>query len=168
MSLVRTLGSEFDFEMGNTRRVLEVVPGADAGWKPHPRSYTLGELASHLATLPLWARLVLQQSELDLGSPANASIARIPFTTLPELLERFDRYVREARDAFSSLADGALNEKWTLKSRGSTIFSLPRAAAWRGFILSHMIHHRGQLTVYLRLRDVPLPSLYGPTADTLR
>ena len=168
MSLVRTLGSEFDFEMGNTRRVLEVVPGADGGWKPHPRSYTLGELASHLATLPLWARLVLQQSELDLGSPANASIARIPFTTLPELLERFDRHVREARDALSSLADGALNEKWTLKSRGSTIFSLPRAAAWRGFILSHMIHHRGQLTVYLRLRDVPLPSLYGPTADTLR
>jgi len=72
MSLVRTLGSEFDFEMGNTRRVLEVVPGADPGWKPHPKSYTLGELASHLATLPLWARLVLQQSELDLGSPARS------------------------------------------------------------------------------------------------
>jgi uncharacterized damage-inducible protein DinB len=166
MSLVKALASEFDFEMGNTRRVLQVVPAGDAAWKPHPKSNSMGELASHIATLPLWARLVLQQPDLDLGSPANASIAQFPFTTVPELLARFDRNVRATGEALGTLTDEAMGEQWTLKNRGSTIFSLPRAAAWRGFIVSHLIHHRGQLTVYLRLRDVALPSLYGPTADT--
>ena len=166
MSIVQTLQPEFDHEMANTRRLLEVVPAADAAWKPHPKSSSLGDLAAHIATLPRWARLVLEQPELDLGSPANASIAKVPFTTVPELLEQFDRHVREARAALASVTDAAMGVTWTLKNRGTTIFSMPRAAVVRGFILSHMIHHRGQLSVYLRLRDVPLPSLYGPTADT--
>jgi uncharacterized damage-inducible protein DinB len=166
MSIVQTLLPEFDHEMANTRRLLEVVPAADAAWKPHPKSSSLGNLAAHIATLPRWARLVLEQPELDLGSPANASIAQVPFTTVPELLEQFDRHVREARAALASVADPAMGVIWTLKNRGMPIFSMPRAAVVRGFILSHMIHHRGQLSVYLRLRDVPLPSLYGPTADT--
>lgn len=166
MSIVQTLLPEFDHEMANTRRLLEVVPAADAAWKPHPKSSSLGDLAAHIATLPRWARLVLEQPELDLGSPANASIAKVPFTTVPELLEQFDRHVREARAALASVTDAAMGVTWTLKNRGTTIFSMPRAAVVRGFILSHMIHHRGQLSVYLRLRDVPLPSLYGPTADT--
>ena len=166
MSIVQTLLPEFDREMGNTRRLLEIVPAADATWKPHPKSSSLGDLAAHIATLPLWSRLVLQQPELDLGSPANASIAQVPFTTVADLLDQFDRHVREARAALNSMADAAMGVTWTLKNRGTTIFSMPRAAVLRGFILSHMIHHRGQLSVYLRLRDVPLPSLYGPTADT--
>ena len=166
MSIVQTLQPEFDHEMANTRRLLEVVPAADAAWKPHPKSSSLGDLAAHIATLPRWARLVLEQPELDLGSPANASIAKVPFTTVPELLEQFDRHVREARAALAPVTDAAMGVTWTLKNRGTTIFSMPRAAVVRGFILSHMIHHRGQLSVYLRLRDVPLPSLYGPTADT--
>jgi uncharacterized damage-inducible protein DinB len=166
MSIVQTLLPEFDHEMANTRRLLEVVPPAEAAWKPHPKSSSLGDLAAHIATLPRWARLVAEQPELDLGSPANASIAKVPFTTVPELLEQFDRHVREARAALASVADAAMGATWTLKNRGTTIFSMPRAAVVRGFILSHMIHHRGQLSVYLRLRDVPLPSLYGPTADT--
>jgi uncharacterized damage-inducible protein DinB len=166
MSIVQTLLPEFDHEMANTRRMLEAVPAADAAWKPHAKSSSLGDLAAHVATLAQWARLVLEQPELDLGSPANASIAKVPFTTVPELLEQFDRHVREARAALASVADAAMGATWTLKNRGTTIFSMPRAAVVRGFILSHMIHHRGQLSVYLRLRDVPLPSLYGPTADT--
>jgi uncharacterized damage-inducible protein DinB len=166
MSIVQTLLPEFDHEMASTRRLLEVVPEADAGWKPHPKSYSLGDLAAHIVRLPLWGKLVLEQPELDLGLPANASIARAPFTTVPELLDRFDRHVREARGAFVSISDAGMHETWTLKNRGTTIFSMSRAAVLRGFVLSHMIHHRGQLTVYLRLRDVPLPSLYGPTADT--
>ena len=166
MSIVQTLLPEFDHEMANTRRMLEAVPAADAAWKPHAKSSSLGDLAAHVATLPQWARLVVEQLELDLGSPANASIAKVPFTTVPELLEQFDRHVREARAAIASVADAAMGVTWTLKNRGTTIFSMPRAAVVRGFILSHMIHHRGQLSVYLRLRDVPLPSLYGPTADT--
>jgi uncharacterized damage-inducible protein DinB len=166
MSMVQSLLPEFDHEMANTRRLLEVVPGADAAWKPHPKSYSLGDLADHIARLPLWGKYVLQQPELDLGLPANASIAQAPFTTVPELLDRFDRYVREARAALGSMSDVAMGETWALKNRGTTVFSMPRAAVLRGFVLNHMIHHRGQLTVYLRLRDVPLPIVYGPTADT--
>ena len=166
MSIVQMLLPEFDHEMGNTRRLLEIVPAADAAWRPHPKSYSLGDLAAHIAMLPLWGKLVLEQPELDLGSPANASIAGIPFTTMPDLLDRFDRYLRDTRAALASMADGAMGVTWSLKNRGKTVFSIPRIAALRGFILSHMIHHRGQLSVYLRLRDVPLPSLYGPTADT--
>jgi uncharacterized damage-inducible protein DinB len=166
MSIAQTLLPEFDHEMANTRRLLEVVPQADAAWKPHPKSYSLGDLAAHLTRLPLWGKYVLQQPELDLGSPANASIAREPFNTVPELLDRFDRQVRETRGALASTTDASMGQTWTLKNRGTTIFSLPRAGVLRGFVLNHMIHHRGQLNVYLRLRDVPLPSLYGPTADT--
>jgi uncharacterized damage-inducible protein DinB len=166
MPIVQTLLPEFDLEMANTRRLLEVVPERDAGWKPHPKSYSLGDLAVHITRLPLWGKYVLQQRELDLGLPENASIAKAPFTTGAELLERFDRHVGEARAALAPLSDAAMGETWSLKNRGTTIFSIPRAAVIRSFILSHIIHHRGQLTVYLRLRDVPLPSLYGPTADT--
>ena len=168
MPIAQALLPEFDHEMGNTRKLLEVVPAADAGWKPHPKSSPLGELAAHIATIPLWAKVVMEEPELDLGVPANAAIAQTPFTTVPELLQRFDRHVRDARAALGSTADGPMGATWTLKNRGTVIFSIPRAAVLRGFIMSHLIHHRGQLSVYLRLRDVPLPSLYGPTADTRR
>lgn len=168
MAIAQTLLPEFDQEMASTRKLLEVVPAADAAWKPHPRSTSLGELAAHIATIPLWAKVVVEQPELDLGLPANAALSQTPFTTVPELLERFDRHVRDTRAALGSVADGAMGVTWTLKNRGTAVFSIPRAAALRRFIMSHLIHHRGQLSVYLRLRDVPLPSLYGPTADTRR
>ena len=166
MSMVHTLLPEFDQEMANTRRLLEIIPETDAPWRPHPKSYSLGDLAAHIALLPLWGRKVLEQPDLDLGVPANAAIAQMPFTTVAGLLDRFDVHVREARAALASMSDGAMGATWTLKNRGTPVFSAPRAAVFRSFILSHMIHHRGQLSVYLRLRDVPLPSLYGPTADT--
>jgi uncharacterized damage-inducible protein DinB len=166
MALVQALLPELDHEMANTRRVLEVVPERDAGWRPHSKSYSLGDLATHIANLPLWGRFVLQQPELDLGLPDNAAIANTPFTTGAELLERFDRHVREARAGLLQLSEAAMNVTWTLKNRGAPVFSVPRAMAFRSFVLNHMIHHRGQLTVYLRLREVPLPSIYGPTADT--
>jgi len=166
MSLAQLLLPEFDHEMANTRRMLAVVPAADAEWRPHPKSYTLGDLASHIATLPLWSRYVLTEPQLDLGAPANASIARVPFTTVPELLDRFDRHVGEARAALARTSDAALGETWSLKNRETTVLTMPRGAILRGFVLSHMIHHRGQLSVYLRLRDVPLPAIYGPSADS--
>jgi uncharacterized damage-inducible protein DinB len=168
MSIAETLLPEFDHEMANTRRMLEAVPAADADWRPHPKSYSLGDLAAHIARLPLWGRYTLEQPELDLGAPANAALARSRFTTTPELLEQFDRNVREARAAVAAASDADMGESWALKNAGTTIFSMPRAAVLRGFVLSHMIHHRGQLSVYLRLRDVPLPALYGPTADSRR
>jgi uncharacterized damage-inducible protein DinB len=166
MSLVQTLVPEFDQEMANTRRLLEIIPEADAAWRPHRKSYSLGNLGAHIALLPLWGNFVLRQPELDLGLPANAAIAQAPFTTVAELLDQFDRRVREARAALVSTPDAAMGATWTLKNRGTPVFSAPRAGVLRSFVLSHMIHHRGQLSVYLRLRDVALPSLYGPTADT--
>ena len=166
MSIVQALLPQFDHEMATTRRVLEVVPGSDAAWRPHPKSSSLGGLAAHIALLPHWGTLVLQERELDLGLPASASSASMPFTTVPELLSRFDSHVRDTRAALEPMSDEAMRESWTLKNRGVTVFSMPRVAVLRGFILSHLIHHRGQLTVYLRLRDVPVPSVYGPTADS--
>ena len=166
MSIAERLLPEFDHEMANIRRMLEVVPAGAAAWRPHPKSSALGDLAAHIARLPLWGRMTFETAELDLGSPANASLARARFTTVPELLEQFDRNVREARAALASTTDEAMAAPWTLKNGATTVFTLPRVAVLRGFVLSHMIHHRGQLSVYLRLRDVPLPSMYGPTADT--
>jgi uncharacterized damage-inducible protein DinB len=168
MSIAETLLPEFDHEMASTRRMLELVPAADADWRPHPKSYSLGDLAAHIARLPLWGRFTIEQPELDLGAPANAALARPRFTTTPELLEQFDRNVREARAALAAASDADMGTTWSLKNGGTTIFSMPRTAVLRGFVLSHTIHHRGQLSVYLRLRDVPLPALYGPTADSRR
>jgi uncharacterized damage-inducible protein DinB len=168
MPIAEVLLPEYDHEMATTRRVLEIVPAADAGWRPHPKSTTLGDLAAHISRLPVWGRYTLQQTELDLGLPENASLAKAEFTTTPELVERFDRNVRETREVLAATPDAEIAKTWTLKNKGSVVFSMPRAAVLRGFVLSHMIHHRGQLSVYLRLRDVPLPSIYGPTADTPR
>src|SRR6476620_10151514 len=107
MSIVRTFLPQFDHEMGTTRRVLEVVPESDAAWRPHPKSYSLGDLASHIAILALWCKLVVQQPELDLGLPANAPIARLPFTTSAGLLAKFDEYVLGARSALEPVSDDA-------------------------------------------------------------
>ena len=165
MSLAQMLLPEYDHEMANTRRVLELVPAADAAWKPHPKSTSLGDLAAHVALLPMWGRYTLELTELDLGAPENAGLARTRFTTVPDLLQQFDDRVRATREVLAKASDDDMGVTWTLKAAGRTIFSLPRAAVLRGFVLSHMIHHRGQLTVYLRLRDVPLPAIYGPSAD---
>lgn len=166
MSIAQMLLPEFDLEMANTRRVLAVVPAADAAWKPHPKSTALGDLAAHVALIPMWGRYTLEVTELDLAAPENAGAARTGFTTVPELLERFDQRVRDTRSALARASDADLGVTWTLKAGERTVFSMPRAAVLRSFVLSHMIHHRGQLTVYLRLRDVPLPAIYGPSADS--
>jgi uncharacterized damage-inducible protein DinB len=166
MTLTDSLLPEFDREMGSTRSLLERVPEADARWRPHPKSSTLGDLAVHITRLPLWGRYVFAQTELDLGLPENASIARAEFSSTAELLERFDRHVAEGHAALAKASDADMAAVWSLKNAGAVIFAMPRAMVFRSFVMSHLIHHRGQLSVYLRLRDVPLPSLYGPTADT--
>jgi uncharacterized damage-inducible protein DinB len=152
--------------MATTRRILEVVPEREAAWRPHPKSTSLGDLASHIATIPVYSKFVAERPEVDLGLSATSSMTRIPFTTTAELVQRFDRDVAEAKKLIGAVSDDSMRESWSLKNGGTTVFSLPRIAVFRSFVLSHLIHHRGQLTVYLRLRDVPVPSVYGPTADT--
>ena len=161
MTIAESLLPEFDHEMAVTRKLLERVPEDKLAWKPHQKSMTLGQLAQHVATIPMWGKVTLEQPELDLGSGGQPA----PMTTRAELLAAFDTHVRETRAALVGRGDGELNAPWTLKNGGHTIFSMPRTGVWRGFVMSHLIHHRAQLSVYLRMHDVPLPSMYGPSAD---
>jgi uncharacterized damage-inducible protein DinB len=151
---------EFDNEMRTTRALLERVPENDAAWKPHPKSRSLGELAIHVAALPRFASGITATTDFDAQQQRSAS-----FTSTSDLLQQFDTNVAQAREAIGGTSDEEYGKPWTLRSGDYKIFTLPRAAALRVLVLNHLIHHRGQLSVYLRQRDVPLPSIYGPTAD---
>ena len=161
MPLVDTLLPEFDREMTTTRTVLERVPEDRFDWKPHVKSFSLGALATHVATLPTWGTETLARSEIDIGGPQTP----VPMSSRTELLAAFDRNAAAARAALAGKTDAELAAMWSLKRNGKTVFSMPKNAVLRAFVLSHLIHHRGQLTVYLRLLDVPVPSIYGPSAD---
>ncbi len=163
MALKEALLPEFDHEIGATRRVLERVPEAAFAWKPHEKSFSLGDLSAHIANLPHWVELTLYRTELDLAAPGEERPASP--TSIGELLERFDRNVKKARAEINDQTDAALMAPWTLKNDGHEMFTMPRMAVLRSFVMNHLIHHRGQLTVYLRLQNVPLPAIYGPTAD---
>jgi uncharacterized damage-inducible protein DinB len=156
---------EFDQEMATTRRVLARIPEDKADWKPHEKSFSLGKLSSHLAFLPYWGVVTLKRTELDFGAAPDKDTRPDDFTTTEALLASFDEKVRQARAAIESTSDEDFMVKWTLRNGEHVAFSLPRVAVLRAFVLSHLIHHRGQMSVYLRLLDVPVPSIYGPTAD---
>jgi uncharacterized damage-inducible protein DinB len=161
MPLVDALLPEFDHEMTTTRKVLERVPEDRFDWKPHAKSFSVGELATHVANLPTWGTETLTKSEIDLaGGQRVAALA-----SKAELMAAFDRNVAATRAALTGKTDAELLAIWSLKRGGKTIFSMPKTAVLRAFVLSHVIHHRGQLSVYLRLLDVPVPSIYGPSAD---
>ena len=162
MPLVDALLPEFDHEMTTTRKILERVPEDRFDWKPHTKSFSLGALATHLANLPTWGTETLTKSEIDLPA-VQPPPAALPSKT--ELIAAFDRNVAAARAAMTGRTDGELLAIWSLKRGGKTLFSMPKTAVMRSFVLSHMIHHRAQLGVYLRLLDVPVPATYGPTAD---
>ncbi len=161
----RALLPEFDQEMLGSRTVLERVRFEHRDFRPHERSWTLLELATHLANLPVWLPLTLETEELDLDRP-------LPAPELPadpkELLARFDGNVDRARAALDGATGEALGTGWTLRRGEVVLFTMPRLAVVRGMILNHMIHHRGQLTVYLRMTGAPVPGLYGPSADEVR
>lgn len=165
MAISNALLPEFDHEMTTTRSLLAITPAAHADWKPHPKSSTLGDLAMHLGNIPSWTAMTLEQTELDLNPPGGTGWAPRKFETVPMLLQSFDDNVAAGKAAIAKTSDAEFMVPWTLKNAGVTIFTMPRVAVMRSFVLSHLIHHRGQFTVYLRLRDVALPSVYGPTAD---
>lgn len=165
MALKDTLLHEYDHEMGTTRRLLERVRDADLRWKPHAKSYSLGQLAAHLVSIPRWAAAVLESTSLDLDAVEDERFPRDPETAAP-LLPAFDAAVAKARLLLNEQTDASMQSPWTLKKGAHEIFTLPKIGAIRGFVLNHSIHHRGQLSVYLRLLDIPVPSIYGPSADT--
>jgi uncharacterized damage-inducible protein DinB len=167
MTIAESLLPEFDQEMGNTRKVLERVPDDRFGWKPHDKSGTLGWLASHIANMPEWAAVTMTQDELDYA-PVNGPGYQSPKTeNRKQLLEVFDKSLIQARAALAATSDQDMMKNWTLLAGGQTIFAMPRVAVFRSMVMNHLIHHRAQLTVYFRLLDVPVPGLYGPSADEM-
>jgi len=161
MTIPELLLLEFDEEMPSTRRMLERVPEASLTWKPHEKSMTLGRLASHVADLPNRCVAIVMTETFVRPPDFKPFLAG----SAAELLERFDSASAEARAALASLREEQLAAMWTIRIGERVVNSLPRAMALRRVFLDHLIHHRGQLSVYLRLLDVPVPGMYGPSAD---
>ena len=161
MSIKDGLLADFDHEMGTTRKLLERLPEDKLAWKPHAKSMTLGGLATHLGNIPHWAATILNEASFDL----EAAQPNVPEkTSRAEILAAFDQ-ARAPTRGWMDKTDAEYASPWTLKRGGHEVFTVPRVAAFRNFVLHHIIHHRGQLSVYLRLNDVPVPAIYGPSAD---
>ncbi|HUG06967.1 MAG TPA: DinB family protein [Candidatus Limnocylindria bacterium] len=165
MNATRYYLPEFDQEMATTHRVLERVPEDKLDWKPHAKSMSLGQLASHVAQLPDWVSNIFSADEFDFRPPDGPAYAQADCKTSQELLALFDRSVLTARKAIAAATEAGLDAPWTLKAGDFTAFTAPRWSVFRGFGMNHIVHHRAQLSVYLRLLDVPVPVIYGPTAD---
>ena len=163
MPFIDVLLPEYDREIGSTRRLLERIPDAAFDWKPHERSTPMGELAAHVVDLPRWITVVMTCQSFDLSSELVETRPRA--TSTVQLLGQFEDNVGHARAQLVGAIDGTLCEAWTLKRGTHDLFTMPRIVMMRHLVLNHLVHHRGQLTVYLRMHDVPIPALYGPSAD---
>jgi uncharacterized damage-inducible protein DinB len=156
---------EFDQEMANTRKVLERIPDDKLDWRPHPKSNTIGWNANHVADLPNWLVETLTKPSLDVAPVGGERYPFPKLTRRSEIVALFDRNVAAARKALAAITDEQSGAMWTLSQAGKPIFTMPRAAVVRGFVLNHLIHHRAHLCVYLRLNDIPVPGMYGPSGD---
>ncbi len=165
MSISEGLLAEFDQEMANTRKTLQRVPADKLAWKPHEKSGTMGWLAAHVAFLPLWGETTLRELQFDVGTPANQELFSKASRSVEEILKLFDQHAASARAAIAATPDQEWFKPWSLLKNGQVLFTFPRIAVYRGMVMNHLVHHRGQLTVYLRLNNVPVPPLYGPSAD---
>jgi uncharacterized damage-inducible protein DinB len=164
MPVAHHLSPEFTQEMATTRRVLDRIPEEGLDWQPHAKSMTLGRLATHLAEIPSYAGLTLTQEGLDLAAARPAGGPKI-LATKKEILDLFDANVAASRAAIEATGDDVYAQPWTMRRGEQVIFTLPRVGALNSLVIHHTIHHRGQLSVYLRLNDVAVPSIYGPSAD---
>ncbi|MFA6958946.1 MAG: DinB family protein [Thermoanaerobaculia bacterium] len=168
MSIAEQVLPEFDREMAITRRVLERASDERLAWRPHAKSQTFGGLATHLANIPTWVGIAIGGDSFD-AMPKDAPPPRaILLGSREAILETFDRNVTAARAAIGAATDEHLHGPWSLLAGGEVRFTMPRTAVLRSFVLNHLIHHRGQFSVYLRLCDIPVPSIYGPSADELQ
>ena len=157
---------EFDQEAANTRKTIERVPDDKLDWRPHEKSWPFSHLATHLAEIPGWVVQTIEKDAIDLAPPGQPPIEQPPPAgSRQELLDRFDKHVAAARAAIAAATDEHLMKPWSLLSGGATLLTMPRVAVLRRFVMNHTIHHRAQLGVYLRLNNIPVPSIYGPSAD---
>jgi uncharacterized damage-inducible protein DinB len=168
MAIAEALLPEFDQEMANTRKSLERIPGEKFDWKPHEKSMTLGGLATHIANLPSWTVFTIDQDNFDIAPPGSPPPHLDPVISVQAALDQFEKNVTDARAAIAKCSDERFLRTWSLLAGGETVFTMPRIAVVRSMVMNHLIHHRAQLGVYLRLNDVTVPSLYGPTADELQ
>lgn len=165
MSIADLLLPELDNEIAVTRRVLERVPDGRGEWKPHEKSFPMGHLAQLVARLPGWATMMMSQTEIDIAPKDGPRFPGYSFETTETLLAEFDRNAAAARQAIAGASDGDFDVPWTLKKAGEVMMTQSRYQMLRSMVLNHLVHHRAQLGVYLRLVDVPVPQMYGPTAD---
>ena len=161
-NIATSLIAEMEHEAGITRTILERIPAEKFDWKPHEKSMAFGQLASHIAEMFGWTPPTMEKAELDF-----AQMDYKPFEpkTTDDLLEFFDKYVAEAIVTLKNSSDDRFMENWTMRNGEKVYFTMPKIAVMRSFVISHIIHHRGQLSVYLRLNDIAVPSIYGPSAD---
>ncbi len=162
MSLNDALIAELQHEAATTRKCLERIPETTFGWKPHEKSMTMTRLATHVAEMVGWIKDTVETPELDF-----ATMDYKPFEpkTTAELVEFFDKNVSASAESLKNISDEAMMENWKMRNGEQIYFDMPRVQVLRGFIFNHIVHHRGQLSVYLRLNDIPVPALYGPSAD---
>jgi uncharacterized damage-inducible protein DinB len=153
---------ELKHEAAGTRKLLSRIPEDKLDWKPHDKSMTLGRLACHVAELPQWVKIILEQDAFNM---VPGAFNRLKASTKEELLQQFDERIQEAADILSATDDERFLTKWSFAKNGVTVRELPRKIAVRQMVMNHIVHHRAQLTVYLRLLNVPVPGLYGPSAD---
>ncbi len=153
---------EYDQEIQTTRKVLARVAAETFTYKPHDKSSAMGPLAIHIARIPEWIKITVDQDSLDLAAGGGPDTKP---TTTEELLALFDKAAAQGRESISGVSDEALFQPWSLKNGAVTLLTLPKVAVIRSFVMNHMIHHRGQLSVYLRMNNIPVPSIYGPSAD---
>jgi len=165
MPFTDLLLAEFDEEMAATRKLLERVPDGKPAWQPHAKSMTLGRLATHVAEIPNWAQRSLTLSEFDIAPPGGPAYQPRTLHSTAEILAVFDQNVADARRALAAAHDDDFARPWTFKRGGQVIWTKPRHEVFRRMGLSHLVHHRAQLGVYLRLQEVPIPGMYGPSAD---
>ena len=165
MTIAQSILPEFEHEMAGTRKTLERIPDDKLEWKAHPKCNTIGWVGGHLAEIPGWVEATLKNDSFDVN-PVGGQPYRSPKpTSRAQILEIFDKNVAAARQAIASTTDGDFLKEWSLLSGGNPMFTMSRIAVLRGFVMNHMIHHRAYLCSYLRMNDVPVPGLYGPSGD---
>lgn len=161
MSINQGLLGELDYEVISARKVLERIPADKFDWKPHEKSMTMGDLANHLADIFSWYKMTLETEELDFAT----GYAPLKAVNAEELTEIFDKNIAEAKESLQKAEPEVFAQNWTLRSGDHVIFTMPRPTVLRTFVSNHLVHHRAQLALYLRLNDIPVPSMYGPSAD---
>lgn len=165
MSLIETFLTEFDHEASTTRKLLERLPGDRMEFRPHPKSFTMAALATHIVNMVKWGTVTVNEDSFDYAPEGAAPYKEEPVASSAEALEQFDAHLAAFREALKASSEAAMFANWSLLAGGKTVMTMPRVAVLRSMILNHIIHHRGQLSVYLRMCDVPVPSIYGPSAD---